>query len=97
MADRRCLWQVDILKIEGLGFLLGLCGRPSLPLAGRNPEKLEVLDLLSLGVADRRCLWQVDILKIEGLGLLLSICGRPSLPQAGQNPEKLEVLDLLSL
>ena len=67
MLDRRGLQRVEILsKNEGLGFV-SLCGRPSLPPAGRNPQKLKILDFKPL-VRGVIASGGSKSLQIEGLG-----------------------------
>ena len=65
MADRRCLWQVEILNNLKVLDFLSLNGRPSLPPAGRYPQKNEGLALV-------KPLWRTVVASksstLEGLG-----------------------------
>ena len=137
MAERRCLWRVEILKKYVLD-LFSVYGGSSLPLAGRYPHRFKILDCLSLygGLSlppagrnshkfkildflspygrssllcggwksstneDLRCFqlrWRAvaapGASKSPKLRILdLSPYGRPSLPLAGRNPQQIKVL-----
>ena len=43
-----------------------------MPPAGRNPQKLKILDFKA-SVSDRRCLWRVESSTIEGLGFFKAL------------------------
>ena len=95
MAGRRCLQWVEILKVEGLGFVKPLW-RTVVASGGSKFSKIEDLGFF-------KSLWRIVIalggrnpqqFKIFDFS---SLYGGSSLPPAARNPQKMKVLDFVSL
>ena len=86
MADRRCLQRVEILKMEVLDCLC-LYGRPSLPLAGRSPQKIRCWFLLNLYGGPSLPLAQLEVRQCSEMKTvgLLSAVGRRLTPASSKD------------